>query len=1025
MEISNPGLNELRVNLHDLEARLQNKPKIKKSDEKEIITIIKKTAEILDKTTDPIDLRNSQIQAEIIFSKCNNVVSTFNKAVVIQKTFDHLTVEIKTKVELPKIQGAGATALNRFIGKLFPKFLSNLVDHGFQAIWPVYGGRMKLLVQPTKLKQLESKIQDLEKNKHQLIQNSPPLEANQVQTGETLAKTPELAKIEDQLKNLKVSLESITERKKGEIEKAQKAEETRALFTSLCGDTVIIPTSDGIKLDGCFLNIKKFWKKLHAGGGELFTMTCRFPDNIVLQLHGISFPKIAVDTAKDHVVNLVRKMGGLNEGESDTDGAGWCLIHDKDHYVIVPDGTLQKALNSTPALVQTSRADPSFRMVDWTDWQTANSEGYVVDRSYEPIDIDRKLKGGTAILSTGNGSVYEMHKREVAGFLFKGLNVMVYNFRGHGLSEGKPTPKGVQRDAEAVYQYVKQKTNEDDSRFVLLPLCMSGGAAAPVAGNHPRINIFLNQTYSDFGNLMGDKLVQLVSDKYDKLLVNDPYKNQKKTVALDWVIRNLSPLVRSFASIIAPDLNVARYLAMNKGKKAILYVHDDATIPQIHVEENIQAIAKAGQMQNLTVFPGIGPHATPWLNIKSSPFHYSNAASRLKEGKHVVDYEWKKELKEAADVRIGKMAEIATKREQAEALDKTGDSVAANELRAIADADETAMRALYNQSIAAADSKREQAQQAIKDSDDPSLPESMNQTSLTGRAQVDHFLYQANLSDDLIATDFQAKRVRNPRMIELMSQLSTFRARSQKNKAILEKFTDLDDRTIASIKGSLDGTVDIVCGSFVKKVTSEDIDALFEASGTGPDNASLCEELVNQLGEKPELTDFKQSSSAINDLSDKILTAYEQGNAIRLEKWSNAIQEQANKNDKLLEQRQLLLDDIKDLIESAKQRGEGKPTVVKEYLQEIEQITSKLETQRLDLITLKHNIHRTVNLETRGFPKDKLLILDSSISQETSRLHSEDFRTKLEVDEAKLQYDQLQASRWIGLKKLTTFWPFK
>src|SRR5262249_55898357 len=134
--------------------------------------------------------------------------------------------------------------------------------------------------------------------------------------------------------------------------------------------------------------------------------------------------------------------------------------------------------------------------------------------------FDKKVENpGTVILTSGSGGVYEQHKREIASFLFKGMNVMTFNFRGHNLSEGEPSAKGVELDTEAAYQYVKQKTGVDDKKIVLKSFCISGGPAAKVAGKHRNVNIILDQTYASFNKLVEDIVKKSLKKHLKKLAI--------------------------------------------------------------------------------------------------------------------------------------------------------------------------------------------------------------------------------------------------------------------------------------------------------------------------------------------------------------------------------------------------------------------------------------------------------------------------------------------------------------------------
>mmetsp|Transcript_7314 Transcript_7314/g.5297 ORF Transcript_7314/g.5297 Transcript_7314/m.5297 type:complete len:93 (-) Transcript_7314:1676-1954(-) len=51
--------------------------------------------------------------------------------------------------------------------------------------------------------------------------------------------------------------------------------------------------------------------------------------------------------------------------------------------------------------------------------------------------------------------INQSHSFYLKFFKNKGINVMLWNYRGYGLSEGQPTPDVMKSDADAIYDYVK------------------------------------------------------------------------------------------------------------------------------------------------------------------------------------------------------------------------------------------------------------------------------------------------------------------------------------------------------------------------------------------------------------------------------------------------------------------------------------------------------------------------------------------------------------------------------------------
>ena len=81
---------------------------------------------------------------------------------------------------------------------------------------------------------------------------------------------------------------------------------------------------------------------------------------------------------------------------------------------------------------------------------------------------------------------------------FRNMNVVLFNFRGYGRSEGTPSESGFKIDMESAYQLAKTKSCQENNKILFKALCLSGGPAAYVASKHLGTNLFLDQSYASF-----------------------------------------------------------------------------------------------------------------------------------------------------------------------------------------------------------------------------------------------------------------------------------------------------------------------------------------------------------------------------------------------------------------------------------------------------------------------------------------------------------------------------------------------
>jgi hypothetical protein len=62
-----------------------------------------------------------------------------------------------------------------------------------------------------------------------------------------------------------------------------------------------------------------------------------------------------------------------------------------------------------------------------------------------------------------------------------GANVLLFDYRGYGRSEGKPTERGTYRDARAALAYVRSRPEVDPQRLVYFGRSLGAGVAAELA----------------------------------------------------------------------------------------------------------------------------------------------------------------------------------------------------------------------------------------------------------------------------------------------------------------------------------------------------------------------------------------------------------------------------------------------------------------------------------------------------------------------------------------------------------------
>ncbi len=84
---------------------------------------------------------------------------------------------------------------------------------------------------------------------------------------------------------------------------------------------------------------------------------------------------------------------------------------------------------------------------------------------------------GTLIFCHGNAGNISNRLEKIKTFYELGVNVFIFDYRGYGKSEGKPSEKGLYADAHGAYAYLLSR-KDIDLKYIFAYGCSLGGAVA-------------------------------------------------------------------------------------------------------------------------------------------------------------------------------------------------------------------------------------------------------------------------------------------------------------------------------------------------------------------------------------------------------------------------------------------------------------------------------------------------------------------------------------------------------------------
>ncbi len=204
-----------------------------------------------------------------------------------------------------------------------------------------------------------------------------------------------------------------------------------------------------------------------------------------------------------------------------------------DRLFYLPD----KRIEATPADLGLAYEEVTF----------TTSDGLALNAWFLPaIGAPR----GTVIHFHGNAANIGNHVFASYWLVYARFNLLVFDYRGYGKSQGSPTRAGTIRDGLAAVDYVLSREDVDPQRVVALGQSLGGAVAAVVAAERPEIRaVVLDSTFGNYRHIGAAHLRGVIrwgwlADKLAAALLSDDYE------PVDYVAR-ISP--RPVLVIASPD----------------------------------------------------------------------------------------------------------------------------------------------------------------------------------------------------------------------------------------------------------------------------------------------------------------------------------------------------------------------------------------------------------------------------------------------------------------------------------------
>ncbi len=138
-------------------------------------------------------------------------------------------------------------------------------------------------------------------------------------------------------------------------------------------------------------------------------------------------------------------------------------------------------------------ATPKVYRLDFEDLILKTSDGTKIHGWFIPAG---RVKGRTVLFCHGNAGNISHRLDKLLKFNGIGLNVLLFDYRGYGQSEGNPTEAGTYADAEAAYRYLSETKKIPATQIILYGESLGCAVAVEMARRHPAAALILESPFT-------------------------------------------------------------------------------------------------------------------------------------------------------------------------------------------------------------------------------------------------------------------------------------------------------------------------------------------------------------------------------------------------------------------------------------------------------------------------------------------------------------------------------------------------
>ena len=218
----------------------------------------------------------------------------------------------------------------------------------------------------------------------------------------------------------------------------------------------------------------------------------------------------------------------------------------QSHYVYYPERTLS--------------ADPGTIGLQFKSVYFETADGVKLSGWFIPSDHT----SGVVLFCHGNAGNISHRLKSIQVFHRLGLDVFIFDYRGYGRSEGKPTEQGTYQDAEAAWRYLTEERQVNANEVIVFGRSLGGAVASWLAQGHTPGVLILESTFTSLGDVAATLYPYLPA----KLLLRFEYHTAEYLSRADCPVL----IVHSRDDEIMPFSHGLKLYQVSKGPKEFLEI---------------------------------------------------------------------------------------------------------------------------------------------------------------------------------------------------------------------------------------------------------------------------------------------------------------------------------------------------------------------------------------------------------------------------------------------------------------------